>query len=150
MKKRLKQTAQLLGLTQAFEDRERWTLRGLEDLRVKEVRALQTHSDQRRKAQQTYAEFRREGNVTSGTLAMQAEFLRWSRQRDDWYTHRIEAARSKVDEQREVFLEAMNRRKTAEKLFSQLSLHEARKESRKAERTLDEWVIQRWNKEPGG
>ena len=139
--------SQLLRLTQALEERERWTLQGLEAIRLKEVRTLEAHEDQRRKARETFADRRREGSVTSESLAMQAEFLQWSRRRDHWHIDRIEAAASEVDAQREVFLAMMNRRKTTEKVSSQLNLQTARTENRRAERKLDEWVIQRWGME---
>lgn len=144
MKKKQKKCAQLLQLTRALEDRERWALQSLEALRLKEVQALQAHKSERRTAQGVIAQRRRPGAVAAADLALQAEFLDWSRKQDAWYRPRIEAAESDVDAQRGVLVAAVNRRKTVQEVFTRLSRRIEEQERRKAERSLDERVVQQW------
>lgn len=144
MKRALRQTDQLLRLARALEERERWRLGFAENLRRKEVRALEAHVAERRAAQDLFAERRRLENLTPSELALQAEFLRWSRERDGWHRPRIEAAQARADAQREALLGAMRRRKTIQEVDARLQRQAADRERRKAERVLDEWVIQRW------
>jgi hypothetical protein len=144
MKKELKQAAQLLHLVQALEDRERWTFQSLESLRLKEVRALDSHKDQRKAAQDVFADKRQQqGPVTADELALQADFLHWSQKRDSLFHARIESAQNEVDAQRQVLVHATNRKKTIEEMFARLQRRVTEEKNKRIERAADEWVIQR-------
>ncbi|MFQ5692888.1 MAG: hypothetical protein ACE5IM_07590 [Nitrospinota bacterium] len=144
MKRKLKQSAQLLRLARAVEERERWTLESLEALRWKEVQALQDHRRERRAVLEQFAEERGRPAVSTERLTGQAEFLQWSRNRDGWFTPRIEAAQSKAAAQRELLLQVVNRRRTVEEVYNRLRRRASEEEGRRVQRAMDEQVTQRW------